>query len=288
LESRIDSPSELNGLVIPQFYLEVGIDDLTVQIGHFAAGMGYEMVPAPNNFFYSHDYCFGYSEAVLVTGVQADYKFSDQWDLIGGFNRGWNMFEDNNDCLDFLGGVKWHNDDKSTILSYEIDVGAQDAAGADNQYAYALVLQQKLTDKLLYVAQHNLGGTETPRAGVPYGMWYGLDQYLIYTYSPTLSFGSRLEFFRDNNGTRVAGIGNVSAAFTGVTGSGWDAAPGFAGTFNEVTLGLNWRPHPSVVLRPEFRYDWYNGTSNLQGQRPFGDGTQNNQITMAMDLVITY
>ena len=75
----------------------MGYNDLTVKIGHYAAVMGYEVVPAPGNFFYSHSYELAYAEDILVTGVQADYKLNDNWSVNGGFNRGWFMFEDDND-----------------------------------------------------------------------------------------------------------------------------------------------------------------------------------------------
>ncbi len=281
LESNIDSNNNLYGLVLPQFYLEVGYNDLTVKMGHYAACMGYEVVAAPGNFFYSHSYCLGYSEPILVTGLQADYKLTDNWSINGGFNRGFNMFDDDNDKLDFMGGAKWHNDSNKTSLSFEIDAGPQDPLGVENRYDYALVFKQQLSEKLLYVAQNNMGGEEggDPYTG-GYATWYGLAQYLIYTINPQWSAGTRIEWFRDQNGGAVAGIGNVNL--------GWDAAPGFQGTFTEWTTGLNWRPHPNLVIRPELRCDWYSGSTNMQGALPFGDGKRSEQVTLATDFILTF
>ena len=62
---------------MPQFYMEVGYNDLTVRMGHYAPSIGYEVVAAPGNFFYSHSYALAYSEPVLVTGLQADYKLNN-------------------------------------------------------------------------------------------------------------------------------------------------------------------------------------------------------------------
>jgi hypothetical protein len=78
----------------------------------------------------------------------------------------------------------------------------------------------------------------------------------------------------------VAGIGNVN--------DGWMGAPGFAGTFSEVTAGLNWRPCANLVVRPELRWDWYGGTTNTAGQLPFGDGLHASQFLFATDAVFTY
>jgi hypothetical protein len=244
--------------------------------------MGYEVVAAPGNFFYSHSYLLCYSEPILTTGLQADYKISNNWSINGGFNRGWQTFDDNNDSLDFLGGLKWHNDKNTTSLSFEIDVGPQDPLGQDNRYDYALVFKQQLSKNLLYVAQHNMGGEPGTSQSTPggYADWYGLAQYLIYTIDPKWSLGTRIEWFRDDDGTRVAGIGNVNF--------GWPAAPGFRGTFTEWTTGLNWRPQANFVVRPELRCDWYSGTVNNQGQLPFGDGRHSEQLTFATDIIMTF
>ena len=72
--------------------------------------------------------------------------------------------------------------------------------------------------------------------------------------------GGPAELFRDQDGSRVAGIGNVNY--------GWPAAPGFAGTFTEVTLGLNWHPHPNFIVRPEARWDCYSGYDEPPGAAP--------------------
>ena len=36
------------------------------------------------------------------------------------------MFEDTNDTLDFMGGVKWHSENQRTKVAYAISVGPQD------------------------------------------------------------------------------------------------------------------------------------------------------------------
>ncbi|MCG8651371.1 MAG: porin, partial [Pirellulales bacterium] len=47
-----------DGHALPQLYLEAGYGDLSVKIGHFYTIIGYEVVGAPGNFFYSHAYTF--------------------------------------------------------------------------------------------------------------------------------------------------------------------------------------------------------------------------------------
>jgi hypothetical protein len=288
LDDRINGLEQYYGLVIPQAYAEVGVGDLSVKMGHFAGILSYEQVPSVANFFYSHSYTMGYSEPLLVTGVLGTYKLCDHWSFNAGFHRGWMMFEDFNNHLNFMGGATWTGDEKRTSVTFAVDNGKPDqwfptATPPDNRFVYSLIVREQLTEKLLYVLQHDLGTEDhgNPRTGGD-ANWYSLVQYLVYTLNPCWSAGMRFEWFNDADGARVAGVGNL------VPGHGWDAAPGFAGDFYELSLGLNWRPNLNVVLRPEVRWDWYNGTTNLQGELPFADGAKDNQFLLGMDLIVTF
>ena len=125
LETNLDATNKLYGFILPQFYLEVGYNDLTVKLGHFAPSIGYEVVAAPGNFFYSHSYALGYSEPVLVTGFQADYKLNKFWNAIAGLNEGFNEFQDEDGKFHFPGGLKWHNDEHKVSVSLMTDIGPQ-------------------------------------------------------------------------------------------------------------------------------------------------------------------
>ncbi len=283
LEDKIDNRNRLYGLVLPQFYGEVAYNDLTVRAGHYAAAFSYEQIPAPLNFFYSHSYMMT-AEPILVTGMDATYALNDQLKVTGGFNRGWMMYEDNNENLDFLGGLKWTSCNQKSALSFNVTTGPQDNAGEQDIFLYALVFRQEITDRLSYVIQNDVGTQKNgnPRTGED-ANWYGIAQYLFYKINPCWTAGMRFEWFRDSDGARVAGIGNWIGS-----DEGWTGAPGFAGDFYELTAGLNWRPHPNFVFRPEVRYDWYNGTTNLTDALPYGGGSDSDQLLFAMDLIFTY
>jgi hypothetical protein len=283
LESRFDDHDSLYGLVLPQFYGEVAYNDLSFRAGHYAAAFGYEQIPAPLNFFYSHSYMMT-AEPILVTGMDATWAMTDQLKVWGGFNRGWMMFEDNNENLDFLGGVKWVSCDQKTNIAFTVTTGPQDDAGVQDIFLYSLIFRRELSQRLSYVLQHDLGTQDNgdPRNGND-AQWYAIANYLFYKINTAWTAGMRFEWFRDDDGARVAGIGNWIQS-----DRGWQGAPGFAGNFYELTAGLNWKPHPNFVLRPELRYDWYSGTQNLQGEYPFGGGDREDQLLLATDLVITY
>lgn len=281
LEDRINGfHGQTYGTVIPQAYLEVAYNDLSVKLGHFAAILDYEVIPSPMNPFYSHSYSYGYTVPQLVTGVMADYKLNSQWSIQSGFTRGWSMFEDYNDDLDYMGGVKWASCDQRSSLAWAVSTGPQDPAGENNRFVYSLVARHKLADNFEYVLVHNLGNENNGAPGGGDAEWYGLNQYFLYTICPQWQANLRVEWLRDDDGARIAGPGNIPGV------RAWDGR-GFAGNFYEVTAGLNYRPHPSVVFRPELRWDWYDGLAGPTGL-PFGNGASDNQFTAAADLVVTF
>jgi hypothetical protein len=287
LEDKINAVDNTYGMVIPQAYMEVGFNNLSVKLGHFAGILDFEAVPAVANPFYSHSYSYGYTVPQLVTGALANYKLTDRLSISGGFHRGWMMFEDVNHNLDFMGGVKWASSDKRTDVSFGISTGAQDPAGQQERFVYSLVAKRKLSEKLQYVLVHNLG-FENDAVSIVGGPsqdaeWYGINQYFLYQINPCWSAALRFEWLRDDDGARVFGVPNVIPPV-----KTWPGGPGFAGDFYELTAGLNWRPHSNVVLRPELRWDWYNGTTDVLGRLPFDGGNGDDQFTFGTDLIVTY
>ncbi len=61
------------GFAMPQLYGEVAYHDLAVKVGHFFTPMGYEVIPATGNFFYTHSYTMFNSEPFTHTGALATY-----------------------------------------------------------------------------------------------------------------------------------------------------------------------------------------------------------------------
>ncbi len=286
LEERWAPDRNEYGLVIPQAYVDVAWNDLTIRMGHYAGLLSYEQVPSVLNFFYSHSYTMGYAEPLLVTGVNANYKLGDQLVIDAGFHRGAMQWDDTNDELDFMGGITWTSCNKNTKLRFMVNAGPQDPAGAQDQFIYSLMWEQTFTKKLKYALQHVYGFTNNGdlyNAGND-AEFYSLVNYLYYEMNPCWSAGMRLEWFRDDDGSRVAGVGSIGRY-------GWTSPPGFAGDFGALSVGLNWRPHANIVVRPELRWDWYNGLDHANagvGQRPFDGGTRNDQFLIAADLVVTF
>ena len=258
------------GSAIPQLYLEFAVDDLTIKFGHFYTLIGWEVVPAPDNFFYSHSYTMYYAEPFTHTGFLASYAVNDDVTAYGGWTTGWDTgFEDLNEASTFLGGLSFVlSDDMSltwALTAGDFGAGISGLADTGDIYMNSLVLEYQVTDNLTYILQHDFG----QNSDIPGGAtnWYGINQYLQYAFNDCLAGGLRFEWFRDDNGVRVPGNDR--------------------GDFYEITAGINYRPHANVIFRPEIRFDWFEGT--IVGTRPFGrTGQFSDQVSGGFDFIVTY
>jgi hypothetical protein len=272
------------GLAMPQLYADFALNDWTFRVGHFYTIIGYETVMAVDNFFYSHAYTHQYGEPFTHTGMLAKWKFNDRLSFNAGFHRGWNMWEDNNDSLGFLGGVTWTNAESGTSIAFAISASNEQVGIASSRNMYSVVIQQKLSDRWRYVLEHD-GAHESnallPNGTVAAAEWFGVTNYLFFDVNPQWSFGLRYEWFADNAGARVVGLGAPR---------GFDFPPAgevFPAYWNEVSIGANYKPHRNATLRCEGRWDWADpiGSSSLF---PFTDQTRRSQFLFATDLILQF
>ena len=176
---------------------------------------------------------------------------------------GWDSgFENNNDASTFLGGLSFQLTERAS-LTWAVTAG-DFGAGSGDVYMNSLVFDYALTDRLTYIFQHDLGNNSNLGAGD--NEWYGINQYLLYQINDCWGAGLRFEWLRDDDGTRVIG--------------------GNDGDYYEVTAGLNYRPHANVVIRPELRYDSYEGA--LGGGQPFNESRNNTQFSGGFDVIFTF
>ena len=282
LEADINSDSQFYWLSLPQFYLHVGINDLTVKIGRFGHPLGYETALPTVDYFYSHAFGLIACEPLIVTGLLAEWKLSDCWSIHSGFHRGNFMFEDLNNCLDLFAGIVWTSPDEKTTLWWKSSIGPQDPAGEHNRIVYFLVYKNETIDNFTWVTSHFLGCEKGSGPGGRAATWGGIIQYLIYKINSEWSAGFRFEWCRDDSGTRAVGLGHA------MPGYGWPGGPGLVGGFTTLSVGLHYKPHPNLTIRPELRCDWYNGTRDVNGNLPFANGTRSSQLLFAMDMVVTF
>jgi hypothetical protein len=250
-------------LVFPQTYAEIYIpvgNGLTTKVGHFYTIIGYEVVTAPDNFFFSHAYTMQYAEPFTHTGMLMSYALNDNWSLTGGVVSGWDSFFQ--EPANFLGGVSYSSDDGRTSVAVSLVTGDVDDADKHNRTMYSVVVSHDLSDQLHYVFQHDFGREDESLSTPQNTKWYGINQYLTYDVNEVLGAGLRLEWFRDEGGTRVTGINDH---------------------FFAITTGINYALTPWLKIRPEIRYDWTTKNSN-----PFDDGTQDDQFLVSADLIVMF
>ena len=290
LEKRQDNTPHWNGepfygLALPQAYAEFGYGDLSVKLGHFYTIIGYESVMATSNFFYSHAYTMQYGEPFTHTGALASYAANEQLTLLGGFDRGWDNWEDDPyNRLGFLGGFTWTNNCGSSLaVTGTIGDEPTQTALNTNRWMYSVVFSHEFNDRLSYVIQHDYGyQNEAVNGNTEDAQWYGVNQYLFYKLNCCWTAGARFEWFRDDDGYRVAGIGSRDNGIPPINGNS------FTGDFYELTVGLNWKPTDNLCVRPEARFDWFDGVTTGGAAGPFDDGTSNQQTLFAIDAYLTY
>ncbi|MDP1969632.1 MAG: porin, partial [Methylobacter sp.] len=239
----LDSDSRFYKLAFPQVYATVFApigNGLTTKIGHFYTIIGNEVVTAPDNFFFSHAYTMQYGEPFTHTGIISSYPVNDNISLTGGVVSGWDSFFQ--EPANFLGGATFTTDNKKTSLAFSMITGDVQKLDKHNRTMYSVVLSHDFTDTLHYKLQHDLG-IEEKSTSADSAKWYGINQYLTYDINDKLGAGVRLEWFRDEDGARVAAIGNGNTM------------PGGQNHYLAATAGLNYSPTSWLTLRPEVRYD---------------------------------
>lgn len=267
-----DSGSEY-GSALPQLYAEFKYNDFSVIAGHFFTIIGYEVVGAPQNFFYSHANTMNYGEPFTHTGVLTTWDVDEDIRLYNGWVGGWDTFENRDNASQYLGGMSLQLTDRAALTWTLITGDFAPDQGLRDSYLNSFVFTWDINDRWSYVFQHDLGYVHGDPGALPLGQtvaeWYGINQYLFYRFNECWAAGLRAEWFRDDDGFRIDPDGN-DATF-------------FPGNYYEVTAGINWQPTANFRLRPEIRWDWFDGAGT-----PFNNQTEDFLFTMGCDGVLTY
>jgi hypothetical protein len=301
------------GLALPQAYGEAYVpvgNGLNVKAGHFYTPIGFEVVTAPDNFFYSHAYTMQYGEPFTHTGVMGNYAFDKNWAAMGGvttgsatggWDGGWNQGLGN---WGGLFGTTWTSNDKGTSANVSGTYSSASEQNSSPWALYSVVLKHNVTEKTHLIVQHdhgfanNVAVAQTGFASnATDAQWYGINTHTYYDIKDNLSVGIRGEWFRDQNGFRVCSPGRVGAATdnTGYSYAGGAYANGsyqgtcVAASWYAFTVGMNYKPKKWLNIRPNVRYDWVDGNNpNGSTYKPFGNSDQTSQILMSTDVTITF
>ncbi|MDP2904213.1 MAG: porin [Methylovulum sp.] len=270
------------GLAVPQAYAEIYApigNGLNIKVGHFYTPIGYETVPAPDNFFYSHAYTMQFGEPFTHTGLMANYAVNSNWSFMGGVvsgseTGGWdgNFDAQLGNWAGLMGAT--YTADNGTSINVSGTYGATSEINNADWSMYSIVLKHNITEKTHLVLQHDHGFADGNAAfGTTDAEWYGVNSHLTYDIKDDLTVGLRAEWFRDQNGFRVYAPGRP---FLG------GAMP--AASYYEITAGLTWKPKTWLSLRPNVRYDWVDDTTGT----PFDGGNQDSQFLFSTDVTVKF
>jgi hypothetical protein len=232
---------------------------LDIKVGRIFCQYGVESNAAVDNNLSSHAYTFIY-DPFTHTGAMGTLNLTDTWSVQAGIILGSDIFIDPADSPTGMGSIKWAppGGRDSVLFSFIVGNGRFDRRHLfHNPETFDLVWTHTFNSRLSYNLE-GLYGFTTNVPDIGFANWAGLLQYVTWTFSPRLSTTARLEFFDDFQGQRT----------------------GFSGLYTAMTVGLNYRPHPSVIFRPELRYD-YNDRS-----RPFED--RHGLFTATMDVILRW
>ncbi|MCO6459054.1 MAG: porin [Pirellulaceae bacterium] len=249
------------GHAIPQLYAEVAYGDLSIKAGHFYTICGYEVVPATGNFFYSHAFTMYNAEPFTHSGALATYKMlDDNVTLYGGWSKGWDTGFDTNGGDNFLGGFTLQLTE-DVALTYTTTFGKIGFGTSATGYSHSVVLNVAVTEKLNYVllsdyVDYNGALIEAPFVDA-FVNRYSVANYLFYEINDCWSAGARFEWFN----TKLD-IGDRADLY-------------------EVTVGLNYKPHPNLIFRPEVRWDQDNDGFIVPAR-------DNDQLGFGMDMILTF
>jgi hypothetical protein len=211
----------------------------------------------------------------------------DTLDIVNGVVRGWEVvFDDNNDSASYHGGAFWTSCDKRHSVALAWITGPEQLNNDDNiRSAFTAYYTRKFgrCQEWMFVTGGGLGHEQNGTADVDSpsrsAEWYSYSNYLFYTVNPKLTFGTRFEWYHDDDGNRTA------VANSDFGGARWNR-PGYAGDFYNWTVGATYKPYQNFRLRPEIRFDWFDGIAvDGSGSQPFNDQRDRFQATFGIDAI---
>jgi hypothetical protein len=246
-----------------QFYAEAYFPQvcrgLTFRVGKFFTQYGIESIDATQDLLVSHVYSFIY-DPFTNTGAMAQVQLDDAWSVQSGLVLGGDIFIHPADTPTYIGSVKWAPPKGRASVQFAVILGDprfDPRWNFNHPQILDLVFTYKLSERVGY-SLDSLYGYQAEVPGIGFANWFSVVQYLTCQLDPQLSGTVRLELFDDVQGQRT----------------------GFPGLYTALTAGLNYKPRPEVVLRPEVRYDYNEQSRPFEGKKGV--------FTMAMDMILRW
>jgi len=235
---------------LPQFYAEAGYKNLSVKIGKFFTPMGLDSSTSPNRFFYTTSY--ENQSYIDFGGVLAAWEANKKLSLFGGWVNGEGNFFDGSDMSAFLGGVSYKIGQR-VKLDYSVLIGKDE--DVRKYFVSSLVARINLSQRWDYAVAWLFRNEESDT--VPNEHWgrYGVNQELFYKLNSRWKLGARAEWMKDYSNNR-----------------------GYDYDVYAFTFGANWSPVEFLTIRPEIRYDNYNGDKPFNSTKSKGFDLKDDQF----------
>jgi hypothetical protein len=245
---------------------------LTFKAGKWVTLMGVEVIEDVVNPTWSEGNQFLFAENFTGTGIETGMKFSDYADAELRVYNGWDVVDDNNDDVSFMGRLGITPDAATTIgIVGFIGPEQPDDDEADRK-GVNVVVYRAVTDAVRLWGQFDYG-TEDANPALPDptddARWWAAAVWAAIDVSPRVGIGLRGDYFDDMDGARTSG-----APFT----APFPANP--ENKFGNVTLTLNVKAWENALVRPEIRYD------KSSVDNAFGD--DDSQVTFSLSAAFLY
>ncbi|HMJ70661.1 MAG TPA: outer membrane beta-barrel protein [Cyclobacteriaceae bacterium] len=287
-------------ILIKQAYFKYNASDkLSFTMGQFGTHIGYELIEASLNYFYSINHTFNSGIPFYHTGLKSTYAFSDKVSLMLGVVNGFDYVHDNNRAKGVIGQLALAPVEGLTmylnyISSNEANADAQGNTPKGNFTVYDLNGVYTFSEKF-YMGYWVMLGTQHGALGAPGTFlpadgdvestkkWYGANLYLVYNASDLFSIGVRAEHFNNDEGAR--GLRSYNSATETYAGTSANTFT-FTGTFNLAEGNL--------MIKPELRIDAFkklDGTG-LETSQQFmdsdGNFTKSGQTTLGFAAIYKF
>lgn len=260
---------------------------LDFKVGFWESPVGYELFDAGSNPNYSRSYGY-YIEPHQFTGVLASYKVSEVLSLAGGIaDRGWDLapglgntvIYDRGDNVNarsggestftYLGSVALRAPasagflEGATLFGGVVDSGIVDGPDAVNWYVGGMMPTP--VEGLRFGAAYDYRSNSSEATYSSAHAW-AVSGYLVFQLSEKLRLNGRAEYATGSNGTwYLRAFDDEENELLGITGT------------LDYTLWAN------TITRLEFRWDQV-----LSGAGIFNDGTDDNALSLALNVIYRY
>jgi hypothetical protein len=254
------------------------------RLGRFYAPFNIDSIEGISTPLLSRAYAFENSPFTMC-GLSAYVSFRPDWSGVFMLVNGNDVyFGDPAEELRFAGNLKWTQSGGRNSVQFGTSLGrgkfnpayptppqqttvalATEPFGRNNFNTFDLIYTHRFNTafsynlEIMYGYQYNVPQSALPIAD-PSGFtnWLSVLQYFFYDVDSRLRLIGRYEDFDDFQGQRT----------------------GFAGLYSAVTGGFQYRLTPSMILRPEVRYDYNFESAPFEGKH--------GMLTAAVDTIIRW